>query len=111
MKYTRFLSRGNIGEVDLEWQFAQLVSTYNCALEADCAHPCCMTNASLYTYYPLADSYENNKPAETIEYDKQVRYFTIYIGGSRSLLRMAQIRYPRLLEGRGARNCSSHMGT
>ena len=80
MKYTRFLSRGNIGEVDLEWQFAQLVSTYNCALEADCAHPCCMTNASLYTYYPLADSYENNKPAETIEYDKQVRYFTIYIG-------------------------------
>ena len=80
MKYTQFLNRGNIAEVSLEWQFAQLASTYNCALEADCAHPCCMTNASLYCYYPLKDSYENNKPTEYPEYDKKTKYFTIYIG-------------------------------
>lgn len=80
MKYTVFLGRGNIGEVDLEWQFAQLASTYNCALEADCAHPCCMTNASLYCYYPLEDHYENNTPSEYPEFDEKTRYFTIYIG-------------------------------
>lgn len=80
MKYTDFLGRGNMGGVDLEWQFAQLASTYNCAMEADCAHPCCMTNASLYCYYPLEEKYENNEPSEYLEYDKKTRYFTIYIG-------------------------------
>ncbi len=80
MKYTEHLGRGNIGAVALEWQFAQLASTYNCAMEADCAHPCCMTNASLYCYFPLADSYENNYPSEMPTYDEKTRYFTVYIG-------------------------------
>lgn len=80
MKYTEFLDRGNIGAVALEWQFAQLASTYNCAMEADCAHPCCMTNASFYCYYPLEESYENNYPTELPTYDSNTRYFTVYIG-------------------------------
>ena len=80
MKYTVFHHNSHIGEVALEWQFAQLASTYNCAMEADCAHPCCMTNASLYMWYPLEESYENSEPTELPTFDGNTRYFTVYIG-------------------------------
>ncbi len=82
VKYTRdFQNRGNKGGVELEWEFAQLASTYNCAMEADCAHPCCMVNGSAYTNYPIADHFENNKEYDdTLEFDKKTRYFTVYIG-------------------------------
>lgn len=80
MKYTRFLNRGKTPEVTLEWAFAQLVTTYNCVLEADCAHPCCMTNASMYAYYPLEAKYENNRPTQKLTFDKKTRYFTVYVG-------------------------------
>ena len=82
VKYTRdFKNRGNKGGVELEWEFAQLASTYNCAMEADCAHPCCMVNGSAYTNYPIADHFENNKEYDdSVVFDSKTRYFTIYIG-------------------------------
>ncbi len=81
VKYTDHLGRGNKGGVALEWEFAQLASTYNCPMEADCAHPCCMSNGSAYTMYPIADKFENNtKYDDSVSFEPKTRYFTIYIG-------------------------------
>ncbi len=83
MKYTVFHNLGKTGEVALEWKFAEFITTYNCAMEADAAHPCYMTNGSVYTQYKLSKTvYTNNHakqdPGKT--FDSETKYFTVYIG-------------------------------
>ncbi|MBR5767221.1 MAG: Ig-like domain-containing protein [Clostridia bacterium] len=83
MKYTVFHNLGKTGEVELEWKFAELITTYNCAMEADAAHPCYMTNGSLYTQYKLSKtSYTNNHAMQDPgkQFDPGTKYFTVYIG-------------------------------
>ncbi len=83
MKYTVFHKLGKTGEVALEWKFAELITTYNCAMEADAAHPCYMTNGSVYTQYKLSKKvFKNNhtpqQPGKL--FDPGTKYFTVYMG-------------------------------
>ncbi|MBP5292550.1 MAG: hypothetical protein J6023_00305 [Clostridia bacterium] len=83
MKYTVFHNLGKTGEVALEWKFAEIISTYNCVMEADAASPCWLVNGSVYTQYELKKThYENNNESnsEPLSFDKKTRYFTIYLG-------------------------------
>ena len=83
MKYTKFHNMGYTGEVALEWKFAELITTYNCVMEADAASPCWLVNGSVYTQYKLKQTeYKNNNESnsEPLTFDKNVRYFTIYLG-------------------------------
>ncbi len=63
-----------------EWAFAGFVSKYNVTMEADAAGQQYMTNASVYTWYPLKEKYENNHRKQDLTFDPKVRYFTIYMG-------------------------------
>ena len=63
-----------------EWAFAGFVSKYNVTMEADAAGQQYMTNASVYTWYPLKEQYTNNHRKQDLTFDKKVRYFTIYMG-------------------------------
>jgi hypothetical protein len=81
MKYTTFRGNGKVEPVTLEWSFTQFITTYNCVKEADAAHPAWMSNASVYTQYKLTrETYENNRPAEKLTFDKDTIYYTIYMG-------------------------------
>lgn len=86
MKYTTHHDLGNIVATTLEWDFTEFITAYNLIKEADAAMPCCMTNASVYNKFPLAESYTSiaksnwNASAEHEVYDKYTRYFTIYMG-------------------------------
>ena len=83
MKYTVFHNMGKTGEVALEWKFAELITTYNCVMEADAANPCWLCNGSVYTQYKLKqETFTNNtvSNSEPLRFDKKVRYFTIYLG-------------------------------
>ncbi|MBQ9415667.1 MAG: hypothetical protein IJU20_02360 [Clostridia bacterium] len=83
MKYTQFHNNGKTEPVTLEWMFAELITTYNCAMEADAASPAYLTNASVYSQYKLAKTtYENNHQMQNPDkkFDSKTKYFTIYIG-------------------------------
>ena len=83
MKYTTFLDHGKTPATTLEWDFVELITTYNCMKEADAAHPAWMTNGSVYTQYELDFStIQNNNESmyPDMEFDEDTRYFTIYLG-------------------------------
>ena len=81
MKYTTTLNMGKTKPTELEWNFVEVISKYNCVKEADAAHPAWMTNASLYcSYKSTIEYYDNNTSPESEMFDKNVRYFTIYMG-------------------------------
>ena len=81
MKYTTTLNHSS-RSVNLEWDFVDLISSYNVVKEADAAHPAWMTNASVYCLYqPSLTEFKNNKTVDTAyEFDEHTRYFTIYMG-------------------------------
>ncbi|MBQ7727612.1 MAG: hypothetical protein IJT60_03425 [Clostridia bacterium] len=83
MKYTTFLNHGKTPATTLEWDFVQLITSYNCLKEADAAHPAWMTNASVYSQFQIDTSVlkNNNESLEpNKEFERDVRYFTIYMG-------------------------------
>ena len=83
MKYTAFLDHGKTPATTLEWDFVQLITSYNCLKEADAAHPAWMTNASVYSQFQIDTSVlkNNNESLEpNKEFERDVRYFTIYMG-------------------------------
>lgn len=60
------------GAVEMEWKFAQVVSCYDLALEADAANPCYMSNGSVYyKYVTKVKKFENSHKY----YDPDVAYF------------------------------------
>lgn len=80
-KYTKEHGGGTLAALSLEPYYTELVTCYNMAMEADAAHPAEMTNGSAYyKYVPLLAEYKNNAPAQTLTYDKNIHYFTIYVG-------------------------------
>ncbi|MBP5292549.1 MAG: hypothetical protein J6023_00300 [Clostridia bacterium] len=83
MKYTAFLDHGKTPATTLEWDFVQLITSYNCLKEADAAHPAWMSNASVYSQFQIDTSVlkNNNESLEpNKEFERDVRYFTIYMG-------------------------------
>ena len=80
MKYTTHRDHGSIVATTLEWDFVEFISAYNFIKEADAAHPAWMTNGSVYTQYVSTAAYENTESPYEEVFDKNVRYFTIYMG-------------------------------
>ncbi len=81
MKYTTHNGMGTILKpTELEWEFVEFISKYNCVKEADAAHPAWMTNASVYCQYETDMEYNNTESDAGEIYNKKVRYFTIYMG-------------------------------
>lgn len=80
IKYTRHLNKGKHGEVETEWRYAEILSAYNCAMDADAAGYCGLSNASLYALYPLKDFYKGNRPQEKRTYDPIKKYVLLYMG-------------------------------
>ncbi|MBQ2881553.1 MAG: hypothetical protein IJE40_04745, partial [Clostridia bacterium] len=81
VKYTVFNNNGKTKEVDLEWAFTEVLSSYDIVKEADAAHPSWMTNASVYCQYEsTVEEYVNNDPPQKKEFDENTRYFTLYLG-------------------------------
>ena len=65
----------------LEWQFVETTTAYNCGIEADAAHPCWMSNGSLYTNYECVIEPTPNAPAKNVTFDPDVYYYTFPFAG------------------------------
>ncbi len=57
---------GRHGGVPTEWEFARLLTEYNCYVEADAAALSSMANASFHQHYPLERHYPRPNPAPEI---------------------------------------------
>lgn len=81
-KYTRHGDKSVHGEVETEWRHAELLSAYNCIMDADAYGYCGLFNASLYRLYPLKDKYINShtQDARRLRYDKDKTYILLYMG-------------------------------
>ena len=80
IKYTTHLQKGKHEPVPTEWKYAEILSAYNCVMDAEAAGFCGLSNASLYMHYPLKDKYTNSKPKLIPEYDASKKYVYIYMG-------------------------------
>ena len=80
MKYTTHKNHGTPVPTTLEWDFVEFISAYNFIKEADAAHPAWMTNGSVFTQYVSTAKYENTESPYDEVFDKNVHYFTIYMG-------------------------------
>ncbi len=91
MKYTKTAgAMGQHGDVDTEWRHAELLSNYNCYMDADAIGYSDMTNASVFSQCPLQEKYTQYK--NTLEdlqkqglIDSQGRvlkttYLCVYVG-------------------------------
>ncbi|MBR4748523.1 MAG: hypothetical protein IK083_02990 [Abditibacteriota bacterium] len=91
MKYTKTAgAMGQHGDVDTEWRHAELLSNYNCYMDADAIGASDMTNASVFSQFPLEKKYPQRKNSiedlQELGYvDSQGRvkkttYLCIYVG-------------------------------
>lgn len=81
LKYTDHHNHSSKAGTWLEWMFCEIITCYNLSKEADAAHPCSMYNGSfMYKYIPRTKQYENNKKSESIMFDANTYYYTIYVG-------------------------------
>lgn len=82
IKYTSHNNWGSLPATTVEWMFTDIATQYNLAKEADAAHPCCMTNASLYQHVPLTGSYKNTNRKTTVteKFDSKTVYLLYYMG-------------------------------
>ncbi len=79
IKYTVYGGKGSHGEVETEWRHAEILSRYDCVMDADAAGYCGLSNCSLYRLYPLKESYQNSDaPGYTFENGKA--YVFLYMG-------------------------------
>ncbi|MBP5275069.1 MAG: hypothetical protein ILO36_09085 [Abditibacteriota bacterium] len=62
MKYTKTAgAMGQHGDVETEWRHAELLSNYNCYMDADAIGASDMTNASVFSQFPLEKKYPQHK--------------------------------------------------
>ncbi len=91
MKYTKTAgAMGQHGDVETEWRHAELLSNYNCYMDADAIGASDMTNASVFSQFPLEKKYTQHKNTlddlKRLGYvDQQGRvkkgtYLCIYVG-------------------------------
>ncbi len=81
LKYTAFREQGSQAETWVEWLFCEYITCYNLAKEADAQAPAAMSNGSVYyKYVPKQGAYTNNKTAQSLTFDKNTYYYTIYLG-------------------------------
>lgn len=89
-KYTRFIG-GKHGEVETEWHFAELISSYLAFKDADAISYGAMANASFWQHFPLRKHYRQERCSiddlESKGYidrkgrvDKNRNYVVIYTG-------------------------------
>ena len=65
LKYTESrLAGGSHGAVETEWHHAELLSNYNCYMDADALGSSDMANASVFSQYPLREKYTQPKADE-----------------------------------------------
>ena len=103
-KYNKDYNKGSLPAGTLEPYFAELVTCYNLAMEADAADLAEMTNGSAYyKYVPTLEKYENTKPATTMKYDNSKYYFIFYIGDYDSSAWMKEYVYTMWLKQGGDR--------
>ncbi len=81
LKYTDHVGDFDLAPPRLEWHFVELCSSYNCGIEADAAHPCWMSNGSLYTNYERKFEPKGNAKAKDVAYDPDTNYYAICYGG------------------------------
>jgi hypothetical protein len=60
--------------------YTEIATSYNLAKEADAAQPNKIANASIYYKYPMQKTYNNSKPKKALTFDKNIIYFTMYMG-------------------------------
>ena len=79
VKYTNAFGIGGVLDpARLEWHFVETATAFNCGIEADAAHPCWMSNGSLYTKFEITAETNGNKPAdETVHFDENTRYLAM----------------------------------
>ena len=58
----------------------RFVGTNNVVVDSDAAHPCWITNASVYGKAPFRNYPNNNKSNENIPYDPKTVYLTLFLG-------------------------------
>ena len=81
LKYSNYNGLGSLSNLDVELKWANLASAHNVVSDSDAAHPCWLTNASIYAQYPIRSSYPNNtKSNENIKYDPNTVYLILYVG-------------------------------
>lgn len=88
-KYTRFTGQKH-GEVETEWRFAELLSSFNAYLDADAAGLHAMANASFFSHEKLKRAYPQKKPTladlkvrglvDAVGRVVPKRYVTFYVG-------------------------------
>ncbi len=81
VKYTAFREMGSKAETWVEWLYCEYITCYNLAKEADAQSPAAMSNGSVYfKYVPKYSQYTNNKTKQSLTFDKNTYYYTIYLG-------------------------------
>ncbi|MDD2361516.1 MAG: GxGYxYP family putative glycoside hydrolase [Oscillospiraceae bacterium] len=81
IKYTNWKDKGSHAGYETEWKLVEILSAYNCTLDADSAAISSLANASMYMHYPLKSSYKNSKPlVANPKNDKNKKYIYIYMG-------------------------------
>lgn len=105
LKYTTHNSQGSKVETWIEWLYCEYITCYNLAKEADAAQPSSMLNGSVYyKYVPKTKEYQNNRNKETIQYDKNTFYYTIYVGDYDSSAWLKQHIHSMWMKRGGDRN-------
>ncbi len=103
-KYTAFHDMGSKGEVWNEWLFAEYITCYNMAKEADAQAPASMTNGSVYyKYVPHTKQYTNNHNKQDLAFNSNVFYYTFYVGDYDSSAWMKQHVHTMWLKNGGDR--------
>lgn len=97
VKYTRHVDgKYTMDPARLEWHFVELTTTFNCGIEADAAHPCWMSNGSLYTNYERTCIPRGNRDAQKIEFDPDTYYFTVAWSGDFDCSPWMKMRVPQV---------------
>ena len=95
LKYTRHISTDyHMNLARLEWHFVETVTAYNVGIEADAAHPCWMSNASLYYKYQMRYQPKGNTVAKSETYDPEAYYYTVVWTGDFDCSPWMKLRVP-----------------
>lgn len=80
LKYTNHgPAGGKHGGVPTEWEYAAILSAHNALMDADALGLCCLTNASAYRHFPLAENYQQNPRPPRRELEDKT-YVLVYMG-------------------------------
>jgi len=80
LKYTDHGPAGGTkGGVPTEWEYAAILSAHNALMDADALGLCCLTNASAYRHFPLAENYKQNPRPPRRDLEEKT-YVLVYMG-------------------------------